>query len=92
MALKSEPFIILFLIALICGTFSIFLHGTLKLYGMSKFDDDIFFTFLGSTDILLSAVSKFFWGIVADIYDFRKSYMTLGILYSILGISFSSIN
>lgn len=60
--------------------FADFIKPQMKYYGTSKFDDDLYLSFVGILSFASSAISKFAWGTVQDFLGFVKVYMITLIL------------
>lgn len=57
--------------------FSDFLKPQMKYYGNSKFNNDLFLTFIGILAFFTSSASKFAWGAVQDYLGFSRVYMII---------------
>ena len=61
-------------------SFPNFIKPALKNYGSTKFNDDQFLTQIGMFAFSISALGKFFWGILYDKFGFIKCYSVMLIM------------
>lgn len=79
-------------IMLMCSmAFSDFMKPQMKYYGMYKFNDDLYCTFVGILAFVSSALSKFAWGTIQDYLGFVKVYMITLLLQTFLCFSIDHV-
>ena len=72
--MKSKPFIIIYIVSYIASISGIFLGIVFKNYGLTKINDDYFISLIGALYLVFYSVSSLFWGFLADIVNFKKSF------------------
>jgi len=68
-------------------SFSYFMKPSLKSYGQTKFNDDLFLTWAAGAAFLFSAIAKFGWGALLDVLGFYKVYWAMLITQAIVCFS-----
>lgn len=81
-ALMDSRFISIFIISFFTGIYQIFLMMNLKIIYMPIVNDDIFLAYCAITGTAVSIAGAFFWGLIADKYNF---YFTL-LIFSVLDL------
>lgn len=77
---------------LMCSmAFTDFMKPQMKYYGMYKFNDDAYCTFVGILAFISSAVSKFGIGVIQDYLGFVKVYFITLLLQTFLCFSINNV-
>jgi hypothetical protein len=71
--------------------FTDFMKPQMKYYGISKFDNDSFLTFVGILGFISSSLSKFGWGVIQDFLGFFKVYIITLCLQTFVCFSLNSL-
>lgn len=87
-AVKSAPFILIYVSTFFLSCFALFVNLNLKTYGLTKINDDHFLTIMVTVCTLISSISNLVWGFVIDSYNFRQVYLTLIICILTAGFLF----
>ena len=90
LAVKHRTFWHIFFMLLCSMSFCDFFKPQMKYYGSSKFDNDLFLTFIGILAFISSAISKFAWGTIQDYLGFIKVYIITLILQAAICFSIDS--
>lgn len=90
-AVQHRTFWHIFLMLLCSMSFCDFFKPQMKYYGTSKFDNDLFLTFVGILGFISSAGAKFGWGTIQDYLGFVKVYIITLVLQTAICFSIDSI-
>lgn len=90
LAVQHGTFWHIFVMLLCSMSFCDFFKPQMKYYGTSKFDNDLFLTFVGILAFISSAISKFAWGTIQDYLGFVKVYIITLVLQAAICFSIDS--
>ncbi|EGR30235.1 major facilitator superfamily protein, putative [Ichthyophthirius multifiliis] len=91
-AIKTQPFILIYVSTFFLSCFSLFISLNYKTYGLTKINDDHFLTYLISITTIVSSLSNILWGYLVDRYQFRSVYIFLICIILISGFIFPIIS
>eukprot|EP00347_Sterkiella_histriomuscorum_P010404 403376433 len=90
-SVKQLLFWHLFAMLTLSISFSYFMKPSLKSYGSTKFNDDIYLTIVGAVAFLFSAFAKFGWGTAQDYLGFKKVYLMVLAIQILCCLSLNSV-